>query len=195
MDRPEPVFIGPVCVGKTTISKLVAAHLERTRVELDEVAMPYYEECPEFDLREYNRLLETVGFMSAYRYWEPALVYALEGVVNDHPGAVLDLGAGHTSLLDDRFHARVSAALAPYEHVILLLPDTDPERSAAVIRRRLVVDDDRDVTDWTHDGVDLIRHWIVSDQNQRLATHTIYAGNDPPDVVAMRVIDLMSGSS
>jgi hypothetical protein len=195
MGRSEPVFIGPVCVGKTTVSKLVAAHLERPRVELDEVAMPYYEDCPVFDPREYNRLLETAGFVAAYRYWEPASVYALEGVVNDHPGAVLDLGAGHTSLLDDRFHTRISAALASYEHVILLLPDPDPERSTAVIRHRLMVDDDRESTDWIHDGVDFVRHWIVSDQNRRLATHAIHTGDDPPDAVTMRVIDLLGGSS
>jgi hypothetical protein len=195
MGRSEPVFIGPVCVGKTTVSKLVAAHLERPRIELDEVAMPYYEDCPVFDPREYNRLLETAGFVAAYRYWEPASVYALEGVVNDHPEAVLDLGAGHTSLLDDRFHTRISAALASYEHVILLLPDPDPERSVAVIRHRLMVGDDRESTDWIHDGVDFVRHWIVSDQNRRLATHTIYTGDNPPAAVTMRVIDLLGGSS
>jgi hypothetical protein len=41
-----------------------------------------------FDPREYNRHLETAGLVAAYRYWEPASVYALRGVVNDHPGAV-----------------------------------------------------------------------------------------------------------
>jgi hypothetical protein len=192
--RSQPVFIGAVCVGKTTVSKLVAAQIGRPKVELDEVAMPYYEDCPEFDLREYNRLLEKAGFVAAYRYWEPASVYALEGIVNDHPGAVLDLGAGHTSFLDNRLHPRISAALATYEHVILLLPDPDPERSAAVIRHRLLKGENREGTEWIHDGVDFVQHWVLSDQNRRLATSTIYTGEDPPDTVAMRVIELLVGS-
>lgn len=104
---PGPVFIGPVAVGKTTVSKLVAAHLDRARVELDEVAMPYYHRCPEFDPARYNRLQATEGFLAAYRYWEPALVFALEQVVLDQPDAVLDLGAGHTSLLNEALHMSV----------------------------------------------------------------------------------------
>jgi hypothetical protein len=104
------------------------------------------------------------------------------------------LGAGHTSLLDDRFHPRVSVALESCKQVILLLPDPDPERSATVIRHRLLVDDDRETTDWIHDGVDFVQHWILSDQNRRLATHTVYTGDDPSDAVALRVIDLLGGS-
>jgi hypothetical protein len=79
--------------------------------------------------------------------------------------------------------------------MILFLLDLDPERSAAVIRHCLMVDDDRESTDWIHDGVDFVRHWIVSDQNRRLATHAIHTGDDPPDAVTMRVIDLLGGSS
>jgi hypothetical protein len=56
------------------------------------------------------------------------------------------------------------------------------------------MDDDREGTDWIHDGVDFVQHWILSDQNRRLATHTIYTRDDPPEVT-MRVIELLGGSS
>src|ERR1044072_3066782 len=113
MTREEFVFIGPVGAGKTTVGSEVARALGVPLVELDEIAMPYYEAAPSFDANEYNRLMEHEGFVAAYRDWEPALAFAVERVVEDHRDCVFDLGAGHTSFLDRALHSRVRAALAP----------------------------------------------------------------------------------
>lgn len=184
------MFIGPVCVGKTSVSKLVAEVLGLPRVELDEIAMPYYGACSDFDPDAYNRLAETKGFVAAYRYFEPALAFAVERVVEDYEGALLDLGAGHTCFLDPRFHDVVKRALQPYRNVVLLLPDPHPACCVEVIRRRLS-EDDRDGMTWHFDTVDFIRHWVESDQNRRLADHVIYTGADTQDVVARRVVETL----
>lgn len=82
-ERGQPVFIGPVGVGKSSVSTIVAEILAVPRVELDEIAMPYYQACPEFDPDTYDRLPGTRGFVTAYRYWEPALAFAVEHASSD----------------------------------------------------------------------------------------------------------------
>lgn len=187
--RSEPVFIGPVCVGKTSVSAIVASRLQIPRVELDEIAMDYYRACPEFDPPTYNHLMETAGFVAAYRYWEPALVYAVERVVADHPNVVLDLGAGHTCLLDRGLHARVEAALSAFDNIVLLLPDPDPATSVRVVRERLA--GERDQSDWKYPDFDFPEFWVNDDQNHRLAARTIYTGPQSPSEVADEVAELL----
>jgi hypothetical protein len=184
--RWQPVFIGPVGVGKSTVSTIVAEVLGERCVQLDEIAMEYYRVAPDFDPVEHTRLSDTEGFVAAYRYWEPAVAYSLERFVAEHTDAVLDLGAGHTCFLDRSLADRAQAALEPFTNVVLLLPDEDPDVSAGVIRRRLAAE--RDGFDWMADGVDFVHHWLTSDQNRLLADHVVYAHADPPDVVAERVI-------
>jgi hypothetical protein len=175
-------------VGKTTVSTLVADALGVSRVELDEIAMPYYRACPDFDPDTYNSLTEHQGFVAAYRYWEPALAFAVERVVDDHHGAVLDLGAGHSCFLDPACAVRVRRALAPFVNTILLLPDPDVERSVAIIRDRCART--RDGMTWRFDDVDFIRHWVASGQNHELARHVVYTQDDAPEQVAERVVAL-----
>jgi hypothetical protein len=185
--RAQPVFIGPVCVGKSTVSTLVAEAIGAERVELDKVADAYYRAAPGFDVHEHERLRTTVGFVAAYRYWEPAVAFSVEQVVRDHPDAVLDLGAGHTCYLDRSLFPRVQAALAPYRNVVLLLPDPDPDISVRVIDERMA--SVREGWSWKHGDIDFVRHWVTDDQNRSLATHVVFTGADPPAHVSQRVVD------
>lgn len=190
MTRLEPVFLGPVCVGKTTVSKLVSQELGLPRVELDEVAMPYYGACPDFDPDEYNRLIEEEGFVAGYRHWEPALAFAVQRLVEDYPGTVLDLGAGHTCYLDPTHLTTVRRALEPFTNTILLLPDPDPEGSVEIIRERC--GQTRDGMTWIHDDVDFIRYWVTSGQNQELAQHVLFTRDSTPEQMARRVLALLN---
>ena len=187
--RDEPVFIGPVCVGKTTVAALVADALGLPCVELDDVALPYYEACPDFEPDEFNRLEADEGFLAAYRYFERALPHAVERLIDDHAGSVLDLGAGHSCFLDRSHAPRIQRALEPFRHVVFLLPDRDGERSVRIIRERS--ERTREGMTWLHDGVDLIRLWVTDEQNFRLATDVVYTGDDGPEQVAERVIQLI----
>jgi hypothetical protein len=185
----HPVFIGPVCVGKSSVSTIVAELLGVPRIELDEIADAYYRAAPGFVPAEHERRWQEEGVVAAYRYWEPALVYAVERVVAEHPGTVLDLGAGHSCYLDRSLLPHVQGALASYEHVVLLLPDPDPDVSIRVIKERMAAD--RDGWSWTHDGIDFIHHWVTDEQNRLLADHVVFTGTDTPAAVAERVVALL----
>lgn len=183
MERSEPVLIGPVCAGKSSVAAGLAGRLGVDHVNLDVLMNGYFVDCPDFEAEPYNDLARN-GFLPAYRYSEAALAYSLERVLQDHRDCVFDIGAGYTSFLDRRFHSRAAAALKPFSRVVLLLPDPDPEKSVSVLRSRCVKARGQD---WIHEGVDFIEHWVTDDQNQRLATEVIYTGDEQPEQIVARL--------
>ena len=114
----------------------------------------------------------------------------MQGVLNDHPRAVIALGAGHTHYEDDAYFQIVQEALAPFTHVLLLLPDPDVNRSVEVLRRRSLASRGHG---WQHDGRDWLREWCESSQNARLATQIVYTADGSADETADHVLRLVAG--
>jgi hypothetical protein len=187
-DRDEYVLLGPVCAGKSTVGALLAGRLGVPHLELDELANPYYEAAPGFDGKEFDRLVASEGFLTAYRYFEPALPYAIERFVEEHSDAVLDLGAGHTSYLDRRLYPRAVEALSPFRRKILLLPAKDERVAIDVLRAR--AQDSRQM-DWIFDGFDFIDFWVRDDQNRMLADVVLYTEDESPTETAARILELL----
>jgi hypothetical protein len=53
-----------------------------------------------------------------------------------HEHGVLDLGGGHPIVPDRDKQAVIKKALAPYEHVFLLMPASDHHESIRILRKR-----------------------------------------------------------
>lgn len=126
--------------------------------------------------------------MAAEAEWEVARAHAVARVVADHPGTVLALGAGHTSVLDDRHRATVRAALAPVDPVVLLLPAADRAESLAVLRPRSLAEKG---TDWLRDGYDFLARWLDDPTTREVATDVLVTGDEAPRRTAERVLDLV----
>jgi shikimate kinase len=179
--RSEYVLIGPVGAGKTTVGSRLAERLRLPHVQLDSIANEYYGAAPGWNGHTYDALMAE-SFVAAYRHWEPALAFAVEGVVGDYRDCVFDLGAGHTSFLDPQLHERVATALSPFADVILLLPSSDAARSVSVLRERC---QQRGHT-WVHEGVDFIEYWVINDQNRRLAKRVWWSSSSQAGCDAQR---------
>lgn len=188
LQRNELVLIGPVCAGKSTVAELLAARHGVPHVDLDSIIRPYFESSPHFDAGVYNQLAADDGFTAAYRYSEPTLAYALEHALRDHHDCIFDVGAGYTSFLDEGLHDRAATALRPFATVVLIVPSAREAESVAILRDRCRTARDMD---WIVDGVDFIEHWVISDQNRRLATMIVHTEADPPSIVADRVNRVM----
>ena len=183
-DVRRPVLIGPVCAGKTTLLPLVAHRLGRPWVDLDDVAEPYYEEVG-YGRDALNAVGAERGDLGAYSWWQQGHPHAVRRVLQDHPDAVIALGAGHTSYMDIALFDEVRSLLEPCA-TVLILPSPDSERSLRVLRERAM---ERNGADWIMDGVDFLEQWVSGNHNRLLATVTMYTEGRSPSDVADAIVE------
>ena len=168
--RPEIVLIGPACAGKSTVGDLLGEALSTAHVDADHVAERYYLEAG-WSVERFRSVELRSGLLEAYRDGEQAMVFALEQVLGNHRGCVFSLGAAHTHFVTRAIIERARQILAPFEHVVLLLPSPDPARSVAILRDRCRA---VGLHSWRDAGCDLIERWVTDDCNREFATLTVH---------------------
>jgi len=182
--REEPVLIGPMAAGKSTLGRLLAQRLGRPRVALDDVRFASYAELG-YDPALADRLRREAGFLALYRSWKPFEVHAVERPLGAHRACVFDFGAGHSVDDDPALFARAQRALAPFAHVVLRLPAPDPAESVRVLRER------RRGRPAVHGGVDFDEHFVTHSANRTLATHTLYTAGQTSEGACEALVRLV----
>lgn len=177
-----PILIGPVRVGKTTVSALLAKHLDVPHVSLDAIRLRYYHEIG-YDEEHARQLRETGGFLAVYRYWKPFEAYAVERVLTEHWGSVIDFGAGHSVQDDPVLLARIQRALAACANVVLLLPSPDPAASIRILRERL--------GPFESDGIDFHAYFVQHPANRQLVPLTVYTAGQSPEQTCAEILHRM----
>jgi adenylate kinase family enzyme len=175
--RHTIILIGPFGVGKSTIAERLAARLNRPTESLDRHP-EYYREAG-WDRDEFRRIARTVSPKAADRYFQTFFPPALERLLAAYPRHIIDLGAGHTVYEDEALFARVQHALAPYRHVVLLLPSPDLDESVRVLRERAWSKPGADY--FLESDFDYFSHWVKSHCNFDLATLTLYTEGQTPE--------------
>jgi adenylate kinase family enzyme len=181
----EIVLIGPTGAGKSTVAELLAERAGLQRVPMDFVRWQYYFRAG-YSLEEEARRVAAGGLAARFAYWKPFEAAAVEAVVADFPGALIDFGAGHSFQEDPALFARTAAALARVPHVVLLLPSPDPERSQAHLLARLGRRADREP-----EVADRLRRMLGHPSNARLATATVYTEARTPEETTAEVAALV----
>jgi shikimate kinase len=180
------ILVGPLAAGKSTLGALVAERLGHAFVDIDDIAWSY---CAEVGWT-LDRLLErddAVGWATAEREWEPARAHAVRRAVEDHPDAVIALGAGYTSFTDPACAEQVRQALAPVLDVVHLLPSPDPERSVTVLRERAIT---ARGNDWIIEGRDWIAAWVADPLAGEVAAATVFTDGISPAESADQLVAL-----
>lgn len=174
---PWMVLIGPAAAGKSTLGSGLAAATGRSFVDVDALGESYYSEVG-WSMDKLRDRIQAVGRVAAEQEWEPARAHAVERIVADHPGGIISLGAGHSHYSHPELFQRVQAALRPADHVVLVLPSTDHERSVQVLRQRSLATKG---TDWiSRDGHDFLCQWVHDPGNHALATTVFYTEGEEP---------------
>ncbi|RYD25876.1 MAG: shikimate kinase, partial [Verrucomicrobiaceae bacterium] len=162
---PNIILIGPVGVGKSTQGHLLAERLGRPRHAMDARRWEYYREIG-YNEEKARRIQDQEGFLGLYRYWKPFEAHAVERLLAETQGAIIDFGAGHSVFEDDALFARVRRAMRAGGEAVLLLPSPDPDESVSLLRQGK----------W--DGMagefDVHTHFVKHHSNHELARFVVY---------------------
>jgi shikimate kinase len=180
------VLIGPLGAGKTTVGNLVAKKLRVPFCSIDSVRPAYYRKAG-YD--------ETVaasveGVWDVMRYSKPFEARMVEMVLAEHHG-VIDFGASNSVYDDSDLLARVEKALAPYPHVILLLPSPDADESAAILKNRLIEMLTKAGKEFTDELFELNETFIRHSSNRQLAKQVIYTKGKTPEEICSEILKSM----
>ncbi len=182
------ILIGPMSAGKSTIAKLLAEKLYLPHYSLDDDRDRYYSEIG-YDVAEASRIAKSEqGMLGLLSYWKPFEAHAVERVLADHRGCVIDFGAGHSVYEDENLFSRVRSALAPYPNVVLLLPSADLDESTRVLNERFgqLLLKEVGTIDPQLFGVN--EHFVRHPSNYMLAKMVIYTNNKTPDETCTEIL-------
>ncbi len=177
------ILIGPIRAGKSTVSKLLAERLDIPCRHMDGIRTGYYKEIG-YDEGLAKQIHERDGFLGLYRYWKPFEAYAVERLLAEDEEVVIDFGGGHSVYEDDALFARVQKVLAPYPHVILLLPAPDMDESISILNER--------TGGIVSNGFDFCEHFVRHHSNYDLAKHIVYTQGKSPAETCVEVLELVS---
>jgi len=175
---PEVFLIGPMGAGKSTLGKLLAEQLRRPQISLDTIRWDYYKEIG-YDAAVQREIGEREGFAGVYRYWKPFEIYAVERALQDHPGCVMDFGAGHSVHENAAAFERIHKLLAPHPNVVLLLPSPDLDEAITILRDR---------NPFKIGGVPFTRYLVTHPAFRQFATQVVYTQGKTPDEVCAEIL-------
>jgi shikimate kinase len=185
------ILIGPICVGKSTLAALLAARLALPRIEVDELRWHYFEQTA-YSKDEARRIHAAEGNLGVLRYSKPFEAQMVAAILRDHPDAVIDFGAGHSVYDDPADFARVQAALAPFERVVLVLPCADPDEAIAILNARFRALLEREGVEPSDEYMQMNADFVRSPCNAQLAKLTVYTEGKTAEQTCAEIITALS---
>jgi len=177
------VLIGPPASGKSTLAPLLAQRLGLEEVQLDEIRWAYYDEIG-FDHAHAAKLSRAGDSLAMYRYSKPFEIHALERVLVEHAGKVIELGGGHSVYEDPALLERARRALLDVPYVVLLMPSSDMSQSLEVLRARTLQKAPEEGWEPSEEVLELFDHLARHPSNATLAKQRIYTlGRTPLESV------------
>jgi adenylate kinase family enzyme len=173
------VLIGPVNAGKSTLAALLADRLGVPHVSLDDVCWVYFEQAG-YDRAIARRYFERGGQAGALEYMIQFYPAAVECIVAEHPGSVIELGAGHTVYDDAEQLSYVKRALSSCSNVVLLLPSPDPEESLRILTAR--------ESNPHPEILAMNERFVRNPSNGELATMTVYTEGRTPEETCEEIV-------
>jgi len=170
--KSEIILIGPSRCGKTTIAELIYERTMLPHCSMDLLRWVYFEEIG-YDRGIAREKISEGGFWALYRYWKPFEAYAIKRLFEDYKECVFDLGGSFSVYEDDDLFKQVSGLLAPYPHVVLLMPSPDLDESIQILNARNTYD--------SEDQREVNEHLIRHHSNYDLAKHVVYTKGRTPE--------------
>jgi len=167
------IFIGPIGAGKTTVGRLLAEKLHLPFCSVDDVRDAYYQKFGYDKTLASQIAVSDQGLQGVLRYSKPFEALMVEQVLTDHHG-IIDFGASNSVYDDEDLFAKVEHALAPYPHVILLLPSPNLDESVEILKRRLIRMLTKANKEFSNELFELNQYFVMHPSNHRLAKLIFY---------------------
>ena len=187
------LLIGPLCAGKSTIGQLLAEKLGLPQCSMDALPLQYFTELG-FDPQRVEILSETEGWVAVYDYMLEFGVRAIERLLAEYSGHVIDFGAPYSIYENDALLERVKKAFSPCRNVILLLPSLDLDESTRVVKERMSKRDGhteiRRILQGVlrETGVDYEELYVKHHSNFQLAQVVVYTQGKTPEQTRDEII-------
>ena len=159
------LIMGPIGVGKTSVSKELAKITGKKLVEMEEEKKRIYAQIG-FSLEKCEEKYEKYGIMGWYQYQKPFELYSVKILLEENSDAIIDFGGGQ-SVYDNEEQVREFLSLMKLQkYSFLLMPYEDADMSLKLLSTRNEKDD-----------TNLNRLFINSVTSKQAAKHIIYTGN------------------
>lgn len=168
------ILTGPIGVGKSTQAKLLGKELGQPVCVYDEVKDNYRYKLG-LDKEKALSINADQGLYPFLEYMNEFKSQILEPIIKDHPGHIIDLGAGAHSFDEPHQVERARRAFETAKDIIFLLPSNDLEtniKSLPGIKENYVVN----------------TFLMMHPTNELFATKTIYTLNKTPDEVLQNIM-------
>lgn len=147
------ILIGPMCVGKTTIAKLLRKNLNMKNISLDNK----------------DQLKYLYQNINSFKNQEEFNLYLVKTIISNLKSpAIIDFGANHSIYNDINDFKKIKNTLKDFKNIIFLIPSTNTLESIEILtKRKKELLSTRPYNKKT----------ITSPCNYNLATITIYTKN------------------
>lgn len=169
------ILTGPIGVGKSTQAKLLGNALGQPVCVYDEVKDNYRYKIG-LSKEKALAINAEQGVYAMLEYMNEYKSKILEPIINDHPGHIIDLGAGAHSFDEPHQVERARHAFETAKDILLLLPSNDLETNIKAlpgIKENYVVN----------------TFLMMHPTNELFSTKTIYTLNKTPDEVLQDIME------
>ena len=168
------ILSGPIGVGKSTQAKLLGKELGQPVCVYDEVKDNYRYKI---GLSKEKSLAINAehGVYAMLEYMNEFKSKILEPIINDHPGHIIDLGAGAHSFDEPHQVERARRAFSSAKVILLLLPSNDLETNIKSLPG-------------LKENYEVNTFLMMHPTNELFATKTIYTLNKSPEEVLQDIM-------
>ena len=169
------VLTGPIGVGKSTQGRLLADKLGKPLCVYDEIKDAYRYKIG-LSREKALAIHAEHGTYAMLEYMNEFKSRILQPIIDDHPGHIIDLGAGAHCFDEAHQVERARQAFAPVDDVVLLMPSRD---LATNIKSLPGLRENYEVNTFL----------IMHPTNELFATRTIYTRNRSPEEVLEEILN------
>jgi len=172
--------MGPISVGKSSVSRELANRTGKKLVVMDDERKKIYNQIG-FSLEKCEEKYKTYGIMGWYQYQKPFELYSVKTILNENNDAIIDFGGGQSVYDNEEQVREFINIMKPQKYSFLLMPYDDPDESLRLLSERTEKDD-----------VILNRVFVNSKTSKQAAKYTIYTGTKTVNEIADEILNIIS---